>query len=95
MKLLALLALPVIVTSGCVGAVVSQVAKRASFDMSCPAEQIELVQLSGSAFGARGCGKQATYVSSCDSSSCTWVVNSDVTALYPRNASLKADYRGP
>ena len=84
-----------LLSGSCMGAVVSQVVKRASYDLECSGDQIELVSLPGATFGARGCGKQATYVQSCDTSSCTWVINSDVTPLYPRNTALKADFRGP
>jgi hypothetical protein len=84
-----------LLSNGCLGAVVSQAVKRASYDLDCSAEQIELVTLPGPTYGARGCGKQATYVQTCDESACVWVLNSDVTPLYPRNAALKADFRGP
>src|SRR5262249_53723640 len=67
----------------------AQLEKRASFDFQCPTESIELLALSNSAgarvdtadtargmitsYGARGCGRQATYVLS---PSELWIMNS-------------------
>jgi hypothetical protein len=35
---------------------------RATFDMACSREKLELTQITGTSYGVRGCGKQATYV---------------------------------
>ncbi len=60
------------------------VTARASFDLSCPQDDLELVVLStagalrqANQIGARGCGHKAVYVyfSSTDS----WVADSDIT----------------
>ena len=42
----------------------SQVRTRAAFDLQCPEAQVEVQTLSSfhAQYGARGCGRQATYV---------------------------------
>jgi hypothetical protein len=35
---------------------------RAAFDLQCGQEQIQVSQIGASSFGARGCGRQGTYV---------------------------------
>lgn len=53
--------------------------KRASFDLQCPEDQLELHELNGekakigSQIGVRGCGKQAAYVFTWEAG---WVANS-------------------
>ena len=56
---------------------------RAAFEMQCPKQNVEMVQLNrpltdpayaGSQVGARGCGKQAVYVLSYGAG---WVLNSE------------------
>lgn len=39
-----------------------QVRARAAFDLQCPAEQVTVQQIANASFGARGCGRQGTYV---------------------------------
>lgn len=55
------------------------VRQRASFDLRC-SETVEVVSLGGSAYGARACGKQATYVVPCkdgtNAHTCTAILNS-------------------
>lgn len=60
--------------------------KRASFDLSCPEEQLVGVGLSSNSHGVSGCGKKVTYVCAkgaygiCD----TWIMNSaDSSASSP------------
>ncbi len=55
--------------AGCLSSGTNLTRERATFDLGCPAEKIEITQLSGasergtgSVFGARGCGKKATYI---------------------------------
>ncbi|MBU8896984.1 hypothetical protein KRR26_15295 [Corallococcus sp. M34] len=55
--------------SGCLASGVQLTKDRATFDLGCPKDQIDVVMLSGltergtgSVFGAQGCGKKATYV---------------------------------
>lgn len=66
---------------GCVGMVTNGVRSRASFDLSCPEDQVTVRNLDsmGNNFAANGCGKKAAYV---------WqdgkaVLNSQVTADAP------------
>jgi hypothetical protein len=76
-------AFAVIFASGCSGAYNAQqettVRKRASFDMSCPEPQLQMMKLDEGyngmvqSFGVSGCGKKATYVRAPDSN--TWVLN--------------------
>jgi hypothetical protein len=44
------------------GDVVSQ---RASFDLSCPRDQIAVQEIGGDSFGATGCGQKASYTCIC------------------------------
>jgi len=71
--------------AGC-GASANQLVKRASFDMSCPEDQIQVVEIDKRTRGVRGCGKQATYVENCPcprgaysgpNCACTWILNSE------------------
>lgn len=58
---------------------------RASFDMNCPKEELNLTDLGeNKTYGVRGCGKQATYVGrSCSADmptrNCQWLLNTDGT----------------
>jgi hypothetical protein len=57
------------------------VRKRAAFDLNCD-EKITVLDLgNGNAFGAKGCGKRASYVVHCrdygNKGTCTAVMNSD------------------
>ncbi len=42
----------------------SQIKARAAFDMQCKEDQVEVIEISSfrSQYGARGCGKQASYI---------------------------------
>ncbi len=58
------------------------VLKRASFDMDCDEDELELYRLSALVSGARGCGRQAAYIVRCDIFGiCKAVLNSDVVSL--------------
>jgi hypothetical protein len=61
-------------------AVIAKVTNQASFDLQCPKESLEAQKLSDDAammgvrnatYGVRGCGKQATYKTSCGMGSCS------------------------
>ncbi|MBI4820654.1 MAG: hypothetical protein HY791_30600 [Deltaproteobacteria bacterium] len=70
------------VLTGACGATREQLVKRASFDLNCPAEQLEVHELDGRTNGIRGCGRQATYVEQCEvvqgsRGNCTWIMNTD------------------
>jgi hypothetical protein len=64
------------------GASTEQLKTRAAFDLKCPEDQINLVEIDSRTKGVSGCGQQATYVESCDAPpdnmarDCTWVLNS-------------------
>ena len=58
----------------------AKVATQAAFDLQCPKESLEAQKLSddsammgvhNATYGVRGCGKQATYKTSCGMGSCT------------------------
>jgi hypothetical protein len=78
--------------SGCLGALLltwsmtavvgcsatkDQLLKRAAFDLGCTKDEMRVTRIDQRTRGVRGCGKQATYIESCDSAraSCTWVLN--------------------
>ncbi len=51
-----------LVLLGC-GIAASKVGARATFDLQCPEAQLELTEIkSEEMYGARGCGRQGTYV---------------------------------
>lgn len=60
--------------SGCVtvptdARAVPAVHKQAAFDFDCPQDQLQIMELGHHKYGAKGCGKKATYtVSSCSPS---------------------------
>ena len=54
---------------GCMASGIQLTKERAAFDLGCPQEKIDVTMLSGAAergtgsvFGAKGCGKRATYI---------------------------------
>jgi hypothetical protein len=80
------------VISGC-GATTDQLAARASFDLGCPKEKLDIVRLDDRTRGVTGCGQKVTYVESCSSGGnlsgglvgmakqgCTWVLNASSTS---------------
>lgn len=49
---------------------------RAAFDLGCPEAQIEFMAIDPSTYGARGCGRQGTYLWVCPTGAdCRWVLN--------------------
>jgi hypothetical protein len=55
--------------------------KRAAFDLKCTKDELSVTKLDDRTRGVSGCGRQATYVSSCNTHgmmqyNCTWVMNS-------------------
>ena len=70
----------VLFAMGC-GASDAQLRKRASFDLECPPETIQVFELDGAARGVAGCGKKAAYVEHCvprfgGVPECTWSMDS-------------------
>ena len=59
-----------------------QLVKRAAFDLKCTKDEITVSKLDARTRGVRGCGWQATYISTCDRlpgngipTNCTWVLD--------------------
>ena len=70
------------VLAACGGASADQLRSRAAFDMSCPENQLQVIELDGRTQGVTGCGRRNTYVESCEQygrtagkTGCTWVLN--------------------
>jgi hypothetical protein len=61
-----------------------QLARRASFDLECATHGLHYQGIDDSTMAVYGCGKQATYIESCDGSrthaltTCTWILNGNV-----------------
>jgi hypothetical protein len=74
--------------AGCAPAAsAKQLTSRASFDLACPSASLRYKKIDDRTQGVLGCGKQATYVESCDRRSrgdgergCTWVLNGRIEA---------------
>ena len=54
--------------------------KRAAFDLHCTKDEMTVSKIDERTRGVRGCGRQATYVQTCDhygvaAYNCTWVMN--------------------
>jgi len=72
----------VLFLGGC-GASIDKLVKRAEFDLDCPKNKLEIVDLGELTKGVKGCGKRATYVESCNTPSraadgCNWVLNTNL-----------------
>jgi hypothetical protein len=70
--------------AACGGATTEQLRARAAFDLSCPAGQIQLVDIDDRTEGVTGCGQRVTYVENCSfvdgyggKHDCTWILNTD------------------
>lgn len=63
------LAILLLLLTGCQSAMQS-VRARYSAEFECPGESVVVTDLTNRAYRARGCGSQATYVSSCDGFGC-------------------------
>jgi len=48
--------------TGCAATMENAVRNRAAFDLECPSDQLFIQGLGVRTIGARGCGKQATYI---------------------------------
>jgi|JI6StandDraft_1071083.scaffolds.fasta_scaffold54500_2 hypothetical protein len=69
---LAAAALVLSAQTGCL-ATLGELKTRASFDLSCPSEQLEIVYLDHEVVGVRGCGMQGSYLQLRCPGDCTWV----------------------
>lgn len=61
-----------------------QLSKRASFDLDCPSETLEYVEIDERTVGVKGCDQRATYVEMCKPCAngymgceCSWILNTD------------------
>lgn len=61
-----------------------KLSKRASFDLDCPSDSLEFVELDERTVGVKGCEQRATYVEMCKPCAngyvgceCTWILNTD------------------
>lgn len=82
MKLSVILLVGSFLLSGC-GASLDKLVKRAEFDLDCPQNALEVIDLGELTKGVKGCGKRATYVESCNhpsraSQSCKWILNTSL-----------------
>jgi hypothetical protein len=72
---------------GC-GASQEQLVDRASLDLRCPRDQLQVKQVDQRTQAVRGCGHQVAYIESCDTHNvCTWILNSDSFAAQPAQPS--------
>ena len=86
-NLCALVGLSMVVLGACAAstnATRDQLSKRASFDLDCPGESLEFVEIDARTTGVRGCDQRATYVESCKPCAngyvgceCSWILNTD------------------
>ena len=60
-RFLCLLLLAGCVTTGRTGFMTDHGTQRASFEVKCPVEQLEVVEIDATTMGVAGCGKQWTY----------------------------------
>jgi hypothetical protein len=56
------------------------VVRQASFDLACPENQIQVVELNMHTYGATGCEKRASYMAGCGLFGCTALVNGSPAA---------------
>jgi hypothetical protein len=90
-----ILLVAVVSAAGC-GASNQQLQTRAGFDLNCPAQQVNVVELDKRTRGAEGCGKKATYIENCAPKpfsfgmQCTWVLNSNTQAAVTTPATETA-----
>jgi hypothetical protein len=57
------IAIAVLLLAACAGP--HQFSRRAAFEMNCPEEELEFVQLERNVYGVTGCGNRATYQHIC------------------------------
>jgi len=72
---------------GPAGATQDQLLSRATFDLECPAPQVQVQDLGNRQRGVLGCGRRLTYVEVCeqrvDGNHCAWVINAAPWAYGP------------
>lgn len=60
-----------------------QLTRRAAFDLDCTPNQLGYQKIDDRSYGVTGCGKRGTYVESCNSGQCTWVLNGSLDSDQP------------
>ena len=75
------------VACGPAGATQEQLLARATFDLECPAPQVQVQDLGVRQRGVLGCGRRLSYVEVCeqrvDGNHCAWVINAAPWAYGP------------
>lgn len=51
------------------------VQRQAAFDLACPVETVQVVELNYRSYGASGCGRHASYMSACGLTGCVALLN--------------------
>jgi hypothetical protein len=70
-----------LLVGGCGSAAQDQVLRRAAFELRCPEEQLQVIELDDRTQGVRGCGYQVQYVEVCEGPGggfdrdCRWVMS--------------------
>ena len=74
-----------LVSSGCmIGAPrPPDLAPRAAFDLNCPVESVEIVEIDSTARGATGCGARARYRKECRGLRCDWLLDAQSASAAP------------
>jgi hypothetical protein len=94
---LALLAVACACATAACGSTSATVRTRAAFDLKCPAEQLQVTELTDvcgpylCTVGVNGCGHQATYVMNPNTS--TWVMNNATTGAAQAPSATPATTR--
>jgi len=67
---------------GCASTMKAVTLKRATFDLDCPEDQLQIQELTTDTWGVKGCGRRATYIIEGDcwiENSCRAIMNSGET----------------
>ena len=76
MKVILIFLIGIIITACTTGGTIDELASRAAFEFECDLNKLKIIELNEHNYGVSGCGKKAVYVKSCNSKTCTWVLNS-------------------
>lgn len=87
---------------GCAGrqpASLSGLRYRATFDLTCPASELQLFHIDARTKAVAGCGRALVYVEQCaggsDESVCSWLANTPPAATTPPPPSIAPTPTGP
>ncbi|NVB84865.1 MAG: hypothetical protein HOV81_41225 [Kofleriaceae bacterium] len=93
-----LLVVAVVFVLGCTHTQVGTVRKRAAFDLACPYQQVVVQEIGRETYGARGCGKRATYLTRGDcqeGGTCQAIQNGGVSEDQSPVGSASSDSDSP